>query len=753
VGSINPTTYVDLKYSIDSGATWSSITSNINVSTDSTYLWTVPSSIQSQNCLIKVVDHISTRSENYDVSDNVFTIETATSLAITSPDNTNLLFSDSTVNITWTNTGAIANINLRYSLDSGTTWLSIDSNVINTGAYTWNTPLGIHSFIHIKVENTLYDTIYDVSSQMIMTLKTTSLTITNPNGGDTLSGGQVYPVTWDWTGYFGTQWNMYYSLDSGNTWNWITDGNIGGFNYSNVTESINWTVPLMNIDTTYANCSVRIISTASDTSDAVFVINQTSTNPYVRVTSPNGGNSLVGGSSHNITWVANLDSLSTDSLNIYLSTDSGTTWVSLSTNEDNDSTFTWIIPQVNSTNCLIRIMSIVDSLVIDESDSMFSIVPSNHIIVTEPNGGLTYYSGANPLKIYWTSYLSGLPSDSIDIYFTSDSGTTWQNIATHVPNSGLYSWPIPAINSSTCLIRVQSAADSTIYDVSDSVFTIGIPKDISVRFPNGGEVFVADSTENINWVARLTTLSHDSVEVLLSIDSGAVWIVISDALENDSLATWTIPEINSTQCLIKIRSVVDTTIFDVSDAVFEIAAPQYVGITSPNGGGTYTGGATIPINWNARLVTRSVDSVDIHYSPDAGVTWVLIAANEPNDSTYNWTLPKINSTQCLVRIRNTVDTTLTDISDSVFTIQSTNGVQELSASKMQVFPNPASDYVRVKSSIVFNTVEIIDISGSIIKTATNVANHEFRIENLPSGIYYLRLITPDEVVIKPFVKR
>jgi hypothetical protein len=388
VGSVNPLSSVDILYSIDGGSTWSFIEHNLVVSTDSTYDWTVPSLISSDSCLIKVVD--ANAPNNYDISDNFFTIAGYKTITITSPDSTDLLFSDSAHTITWSNTGNINNVNLFYSLDSGITWISIISTYTNTGSYNWNTPTGIHSYVYIKIEDTDYDTVVDVTSRMIMTVKQLSLTITQPNGGEILTGGQIYDVKWDWTGYFDNQWNMYYSLDSGATWNWITDGNIGGNHYANINETIQWTVPFMNVDTTFPNCLIRVISNESDTSDAVFIINQTAGPLYATITSPNGGETLLGGSTLNITWSAVLVNRSVDSVNIHFSSDSGSTWNIVATNENNDGDYLWNVPSINTTKGLLRIVNSSDSLLGDTTDNVFTITNTTSILLNS-NRYITIY--------------------------------------------------------------------------------------------------------------------------------------------------------------------------------------------------------------------------------------------------------------------------------------------------------------------------------------------------------------------------
>jgi hypothetical protein len=61
--------------------------------------------------------------------------------------------------------------------------------------------------------------------------------------------------------------------------------------------------------------------------------------------------------------------------------------------------------------------------------------------------------------------------------------------------------------------------------------------------------------------------------------------------------------------------------------------------------------------------------VRLDYSLDNGVTWVNITTSTTNDGSQNWTVPATaNSTQCRIKISNTADLNIFDISDAVFTI-------------------------------------------------------------------------------------
>jgi hypothetical protein len=186
-----------------------------------------------------------------------------------------------------------------------------------------------------------------------------SITVTAPNGGETCHVGLDQDITWLTAGIVGNM-RIEYSTDTGTTWIEITASteNDGIFT---------WTVP----NTVSETCLVRITDTENgdltDTSDAVFTITDI---PVIIVTSPNGGESWVVGSLHNITW---LSAGGVGDVKIEYTTDYGTTWIEIVASTENDGTYAWIVPDAVSDTCLVRISEAEDGDPVATSNSIFSI--------------------------------------------------------------------------------------------------------------------------------------------------------------------------------------------------------------------------------------------------------------------------------------------------------------------------------------------------------------------------------------------
>jgi hypothetical protein len=89
----------------------------------------------------------------------------------------------------------------------------------------------------------------------------------------------------------------------------------------------------------------------------------------------------------------------------------------------------------------------------------------NDIKVTYPLGGESLIPGRTEI-IHWDAYGD---QGMFDLDYSTDNGSTWNNIASVSGSIRNYSWQVPNINSADALIRVSRATQS---DVSDAPFNI-----------------------------------------------------------------------------------------------------------------------------------------------------------------------------------------------------------------------------------------------------------------------------------------
>ena len=94
------------------------------------------------------------------------------------------------------------------------------------------------------------------------------------------------------------------------------------------------------------------------------------------------------------------------------------------------------------------------------------------------------------------------------------------------------------------------------------------PASISVLDPNGPEVYAAGSVVTVLWESQGTI---DRALVEWSFDSGASWLeVFPPNVGNTGQYEWTVPPVDSEQCLIRVSSATLLAVYDTSDEPFTI---------------------------------------------------------------------------------------------------------------------------------------------------------------------------------------
>jgi hypothetical protein len=197
----------------------------------------------------------------------------------------------------------------------------------------------------------------------------------------------------------------------------------------------------------------------------------TVTPPAVTVVSPNGGEELVIGSQHSVTWrtiAPEIDGSLVEPgihhVGLEYSSNGGRTWHSIATDEENDGSYRWRVPDDPSDSCLVRItIYYLEGSVLaqDNSDEFFSIVAEATVELLRPAGGEDWWGGER-YYITWTTV--GLGIDHVGLEYSTNAGNNWHTIANNEANDGVYSWELPrGINSYQCLVQV------TIYDSKGSM--------------------------------------------------------------------------------------------------------------------------------------------------------------------------------------------------------------------------------------------------------------------------------------------
>ncbi len=78
-------------------------------------------------------------------------------------------------------------------------------------------------------------------------------------------------------------------------------------------------------------------------------------------------------------------------------------------------------------------------------------------------------------------------------------------------------------------------------------------------------------------------------------------------------------------------------------------------------------------------------------------------------------------------------------------------VSEIAKTEINVFPNPTSDFINIKSNESINSVKFYAASGTLVKTE-NSNSSKIDISTLPKGNYIISIETKTGIVTKKFIK-
>jgi len=178
--------------------------------------------------------------------------------------------------------------------------------------------------------------------------------------------------------------------------------------------------------------------------------------------------------------------------------------------------------------------------------------------------------------------------------------------------------------------------------------------------PSGSESWVVGSSHVIIWSPIGIT---GNVNIQISRNGGSTWTTIIAKTPNDGTQSWTITGPATTQARIKVVSVSNPTVFNISHAAFTIA--QSITITSPDGGESWVVGSSHAITWSSAGISGNVN---IQISRNGGSTWTTIISKTPNDGTQIWKITGPATTQAKIRVVSVSSPTVFDISDATFII-------------------------------------------------------------------------------------
>jgi hypothetical protein len=194
-------------------------------------------------------------------------------ITLTNPSGDEILKPGEVETITWTGPSSMAYATLKYSLDKGVTWKTIEKNLTGT-EYSWEVPLQPNNKKGL-LKITGFDSKGRSLGSATVPFSIEVVRVTYPNGAETLtSGDDTQSITWttNTTKADVAKVQLFYTKNGGTTW-------ISVYTYEGENpETHPWTVPDVG-STSKTKCKVKVVLRnalnniiGSDVSDAIFTI-------------------------------------------------------------------------------------------------------------------------------------------------------------------------------------------------------------------------------------------------------------------------------------------------------------------------------------------------------------------------------------------------------------------------------------------------------------------------------------------------
>ncbi|MBN1232635.1 MAG: T9SS type A sorting domain-containing protein [Candidatus Coatesbacteria bacterium] len=298
--------------------------------------------------------------------------------------------------------------------------------------------------------------------------------------------------------------------------------------------------------------------------------------------------------------------------------------------------------------------------------------------------------------------------------------------------------------------------------------------------PLPARYYVSGKKTNIEW----HSLGVNKINIYLSTDGGtsSSWTeIVKDMDASSQTYEWIIPEVESSQCKIKIIDSEHTREGSKcsigaakTDGVFGIGKERSVRLIYPKGGETFYNSHRYYIYWDC---TKNVSKVNIYGSTDDGSTWLeekVISNGEAQKKSFLWTVDTRKfppTTKGRMKITDTeYEIDVNDINDDIFTVSDEIiGFNDTKHNKhlpeelsLTADPNPCRNrLLNIRFSLPKNTCISIKIINLIGKTVTIILDKEnygkgnYIIHwlpiNLASGIYFIEMKSEQRILNKSFL--
>jgi len=285
------------------------------------------------------------------------------------------------------------------------------------------------------------------------------------------------------------------------------------------------------------------------------------------------------------------------------------------------------------------------------------------------------------------------------------------------------------------------AGGCDIHRTRTVLFDIG--PGLELLSPSGGEEWQSGTTQRIRWRGE----APQHVTLHYSIDGGVSWVSIVESHPADAGEyPWTVPELTSTRCRVLISDADSPSRADTSSADFLIYEQRELVLKSPGGGEHWQVGTQQRIVWTS----IAVDRIDLMYSTNAGTEWLPVATDiDARAGIFDWQIPATPSDECLIRIVDVDDDSVSDTGSELFIITPMPAITVITPNGGESWREGDVEIIRWLSAVIDSVrIEFTTdggLSWSLIDMRSAAQNeYAWTIPPTPSLNCYVRIISIDK---------
>lgn len=648
---------INIEYSINNGSQWKTIISSISASLGS-FNWMIPNE-ESDLVIIRISD--ASNLNLFDTNDTKFTIEVLRKITVTYPNGGEVLQKGKTNTITWISEN-VEWVKIEY-LDYNNNWIEIASGIeAAIGRYDWQIPEDISINRKIRIASMNNPLINDENDAYFLTRL---LKIISPNGGEIWQWSASKKVEWYDSDKNRTGKLLEYSSDNGITWQFLRayQDEPNEFNQDYV-KSVNWTPT----GEPSANYKVRVTdryhASLVDESDAVFEIFK----KPITVSLPNGGESYYAKDKIYINFTVQEN---IKKVNILYSSDNGINWNEIISNYDLDLSepygyiikqYVWKAPRIYSSNFIISVVDVENSLNNDQSDNPFSI-KGRPIDIIYPTGTEIYSPGEISQTEYGaTQYIY----NSVSVKAKISNQISAVKIIDHpLDCSSPYSYDkyVDANGEVNYVQRIPSCSNSMyvkVYKdlssltgtgtyVFDEVILKIKPHPFQIISPGFSAAIYAERPYKIKWNLVDPEVKKVKIELYTN-NQGVIELVNNHPAESGEFI-WNVPKslIGITDAYLRISDASMPTYYK-SVYRLSIVFRREIVIESPANNQVVSFGQTVPIKWSSLNVSKAIITYGPFINSDDEIAIVNSTVSPDYSGNINWTVPDVRSGFYVVKI-------------------------------------------------------------------------------------------------------